>query len=78
MIKYGGSLFCIAVGAILYFAVSGSQLQGVDVTTIGLILMIVGALGLVLSFISAAMARPKQPTYQQPTYQEPQDPNQQQ
>jgi uncharacterized protein DUF6458 len=45
----GTSLFLIAVGAILRYAVSDS-LEGVDIPTIGLILMIVGIAGMVISF----------------------------
>ena len=44
----GTSLFLFAVGAILYFAVSAS-VSGISVATIGLILMIVGVVGLVIS-----------------------------
>lgn len=43
----GTSLFLIAVGAILRFAVSDS-IEGVDLTTVGLILIIVGIVGLLL------------------------------
>jgi len=43
----GGSLFLIAVGAILYFAVTAT-VAGVDIQTVGLILMVVGVVGLVL------------------------------
>ncbi len=46
----GISLFLIAVGAILTWAVSAS-VSGVDLTTIGVILMVVGIVGLVLSMI---------------------------
>ena len=46
----GTSLFLIAVGAILRFAVTAT-VSGVSVQTIGTILMIVGVIGLVLSFI---------------------------
>ena len=45
----GTSIFLIAVGAILKFAVHTS-VSGVSIQTIGLILMIAGILGLVLSF----------------------------
>lgn len=38
----------IAVGAILRYAVTAS-VSGIELTTVGLILMIVGAVGLVLS-----------------------------
>ena len=45
----GTSIFLIAVGAILYFAVDAS-VSGLDIATVGLILMICGIIGLVLSF----------------------------
>ena len=46
----GVSLFLIAVGAIVAFAVS-DNLGGVDLEAIGWILMGVGALGILLSLI---------------------------
>ena len=46
----GVSLFLIAVGAILTFAVNAT-VSGIDINTIGWILMIVGVVGLVLSMI---------------------------
>ena len=51
----GTSLFLIAVGAILYFAVD-AQVSGIEITTVGLILMVVGVLGLLISlfFVSSA------------------------
>ena len=51
----GGSLFLVALGAILYWAVS-VETEGFSINTIGLILMIVGALGLVLTLIMTASA----------------------
>ena len=45
----GTSLFLIAVGAILRYAVSDS-LEGIDLPTIGLILIIVGVVGMLISF----------------------------
>lgn len=51
----GGSLFLVAVGAILYWAVT-VEAEGFNINTIGLILMIVGALGLVLTLIMTASA----------------------
>jgi hypothetical protein len=42
------SLFLIAVGAILYFAVNAT-VSGLDIRAVGVILMIVGGFGLVLS-----------------------------
>ena len=44
----GTSLFLIAVGAILYFAVN-ADVQGLEISTVGLILMVVGAIGLLIS-----------------------------
>jgi hypothetical protein len=46
----GTSVFLIALGAILDFAVKVST-RGFNLNTIGLILMIVGAVGLLLSFV---------------------------
>jgi hypothetical protein len=44
----GFSLFLLAIGAILAFAVGGAA-AGVSIYTIGIILMVVGGLGLVMS-----------------------------
>ena len=52
----GTSLFLIAVGAILYFAVHAS-ISGISIATIGLILMIVGIIGLVISLFFLASWR---------------------
>lgn len=49
----GTSLFLLALGAILYFAVSAS-ISGISLATIGLILMIVGAIGLLVSLFMAS------------------------
>ena len=46
----GVSIFLIAVGAILTWAVNAT-VSGLELHTIGVILMVVGALGLVLSMI---------------------------
>ena len=46
----GASLFLIALGAILAFAVS-VEAEGFDINTIGIILLIVGVLGAVLSMM---------------------------
>ena len=48
------AIFLIAVGAILKFA-TNFHVQGVAIDTIGLILMIAGAVGLVLSFFQEAI-----------------------
>jgi positive regulator of sigma E activity len=55
----GVSIFLIAVGAILYFAVTAS-LAGIDIPTVGLILMIVGILGLIISFLYVRLWAPRQ------------------
>lgn len=47
---FGTSIFLIAVGAILRYAVTAT-VSGIDITTVGLILMIVGIAGLVLSVL---------------------------
>ena len=46
----GTSIFLIATGAILNYAVE-VRTEGVNLHTVGAILMIVGAVGVVLSFI---------------------------
>jgi membrane protein implicated in regulation of membrane protease activity len=55
----GTSIFLIAVGAILRYAVTAT-VSGVSLTTVGLILMIVGILGLVLSLFYMLAWRPRQ------------------
>ena len=50
----GTSIFLIAVGAILRYAVTGN-VEGVDLDVVGLILMIVGVVGLVLTFLWMTM-----------------------
>ncbi len=50
----GTSLFLIAVGAILRFAVTDS-ISGIDLTTVGLILLIVGIVGLLISLFYAQL-----------------------
>ena len=52
----GGSIFLVAVGAILYWGISVDG-EGFNLNTIGLILMIVGAIGVVLTMIMAASDR---------------------
>jgi hypothetical protein len=53
---YPAWLLIIAVGAILRYAVADS-VEGVDIALIGLILMVVGAVGFVVSLIAYAMHR---------------------
>ena len=44
----GVSIFLLAIGGILRFAVSASA-EGIDLQTVGVILMIVGVIGLLMS-----------------------------
>ncbi|HJU48790.1 MAG TPA: DUF6458 family protein [Gaiellaceae bacterium] len=44
------SLILIAVGAVLTWAVT-AEAAGIDISTVGVILMVVGLAGLVLSFV---------------------------
>ncbi|MDQ2675924.1 MAG: DUF6458 family protein [Actinomycetota bacterium] len=54
----GTSLFLIALGAILRYAVNDS-IEQVDLTTVGLILMIVGIVGLIIGlFLMSRGPRP--------------------
>ena len=60
----GTSLFLIAVGAILAFAVN-ADVSGIEISTVGIILMIVGVIGLLISLLywgprrrSAVVERP--------------------
>jgi hypothetical protein len=52
----GTSLFLIAVGAILKFAVDAS-VSGIEIATVGVILMVVGVVGLLISLFLLASAR---------------------
>jgi len=65
----GGSLALIALGAILAFAVADS-IDGVALGTIGLILMAVGALGLIVSLVMMSTARRRVVETQQPVVRE--------
>lgn len=50
----GTSLILIAVGAILYFAVTAT-VSGLSIATVGLILMLVGGAGLLISLLWATI-----------------------
>jgi hypothetical protein len=51
----GTSIFLIAVGAILKFAVTAT-VAGLELATVGTILIVVGVIGLVVSMLWAAQA----------------------
>jgi hypothetical protein len=74
----GTSIFLIAVGAILRYAVTAT-VSGISLTTVGLILMIVGIVGLVLSIFYMLAWSPRRGEVVErdrmiertPTYREP-------
>jgi hypothetical protein len=73
----GGSLFLIALGAILKWAVTVNNPHGFNINTAGIILLIVGAVGLVVSVIWMLTQRKTNVVQQtpmgasRPTYNEP-------
>lgn len=44
----GGSVFLIAIGAILTFAIETDSAEGFNINTIGIILMVAGLVGLIM------------------------------
>jgi hypothetical protein len=56
----GTSIFLIALGAILRFAVNAS-VAGFSIQTAGLILMVAGVLGLVIGLFLITSRRPREP-----------------
>ncbi len=52
----GTSLFLVAVGAILYFAVDAT-ISGLEIATVGIILMVIGVVGLLISLFMIGTAR---------------------
>jgi len=53
----GTSIFLIALGAILKFAVN-AEVSGLEISTIGVILMVAGVLGLIVSlYLTSSMNR---------------------
>jgi hypothetical protein len=63
----GTSLFLIAVGAILRYAVDAT-VAGLDIQTAGLILMIIGVAGLVIGLFLLTQARGDRPVVDDPRY----------
>ena len=61
----GTSIFLIAVGAILKFAVTAS-VSGIELATVGVILMVVGVIGLLISLFLIATARDRRTTVRDP------------
>jgi heme/copper-type cytochrome/quinol oxidase subunit 2 len=65
----GTSIVLIAIGAILRFAVHG-HVSGVSIGTVGIILIIAGVLGLVISLFFTSLwaqrTRPRRDPYEPP------------
>lgn len=78
--RIGGSLFLIGLGAILKFAVDTQNTHGFNVGTAGVILMIIGAVGLIITAILMSTRRRTDVIQQgglgaaRTTYVEPRDP----
>lgn len=62
----GISIFLIAVGAILRYAVNAS-VSGIEIETVGLILMIAGIIGLVIALAVIFMAKDQRDPDEYPT-----------
>jgi hypothetical protein len=60
----GSSIFLIALGAILRYAVTTS-VSGIDLAVVGLILIIAGAIGLVIGLFMMTAGR-RDPDYRDP------------
>jgi membrane-bound ClpP family serine protease len=71
-VRIGAALFLIAVGAILKFAVT-DHVHGINLGVVGVILMIIGAVGLLFELVMMAnnrrtmlVARAPRTTYVEP------------
>ena len=53
----GVSVFLLAVGAILTFAIEVDSTEGLNVNTVGVILMIAGAIGLLWALMMTSRTR---------------------
>ena len=60
--RIGASLLLIAIGAVLKFAVT-THVNGVSIGVIGVILMIVGAIGLLITLVLLSTRRRTDVTY---------------
>ncbi|WCB92593.1 hypothetical protein DSM104299_01290 [Baekduia alba] len=69
----GTSLFLIAAGAILRFAVT-DEVSGIELSTVGLILMIVGVLGLIISLFLLMAPRRQETVVTRDRYVDPPPP----
>lgn len=65
----GASILLIAVGAVMAYAVTVDT-EGFNINTAGVILMVVGAIGLVVSLISMFVANDRVDTHTETRYVE--------
>ncbi len=70
----GLGIFLLALGAILYFAVEAT-FAGIDIATVGVILMVCGVLAIVLSFVVQAGRRGRRDSGYTATRESHVDPN---
>lgn len=56
MLNTGPALVLIAVGAILWFAVTASAIPGLNVHVVGVILLLIGVIGLLLPMVGGPRA----------------------
>jgi hypothetical protein len=78
-VTFGTSIFLFAVGAILRYAVTAT-VSGIDIATVGLILMIAGVVGLLLSLFYVVSMGPRRAALRERVverdpYQEPPPPS---
>jgi hypothetical protein len=76
----GAAITLIAIGAILRYAVATTSTHGLNLHAVGVILILAGVLGLLLSLLFTTLGRrrnrpasyshPTQPPTRQPTYQD--------
>jgi beta-lactamase regulating signal transducer with metallopeptidase domain len=69
----GTSIFLIALGAILKFAVT-ADVAGIELATVGVILMVVGVLGLLISIFLMIQARERTDVVRRERYVEREPP----
>jgi cation transporter-like permease len=66
-VTIGTSIVLIAVGAVLRYAVT-AHVSGIDIQTVGTILLLVGVLGLILSLLYTFMWSPASRRRRDPDY----------
>ena len=66
----GASIFLLAVGAILAFAVDWT-VQGVDLDAVGIILMIAGCIGLAVTLAMMSRVQPPRTYVTEERYEDP-------